>query len=425
MNAPSLLPSIDVDQRFADAMRAGRPEWLWFEVPEARWAEALATIETVLREMLTIGRSDDKLLDDFLALSIACYTSGTGPLLGSWIEQGRLTTTAANAEVLHIHLDHNRTRMARLTERASEAVDALSAGGATPIVMKGMHTAHHYFDEPGQRIASDIDLLLRPDELQAAAEILGGLGYEPQKGGFRQRSWARPGVADRPVTLTYVHRDDPWSIDLHEGVTRRLAGGSRVADLDALVPIIAPDPWRVSHSGGVFPPPFLLIHLLAHASFFFNSLTLQRQYEISLVIRHNGGREAFDWQAFIALCDHADLWPFLYPAMRCAECLSPNLIPDSIMMRARGASPRAVRKLVETHSPASIHQVGRWSWTEQYRWADGMLPRLRQLFAELGTPDHYLTSRETIQIWQRRIYRQFRRVIPKAKGQFPSKRDMP
>lgn len=417
MNTLSSLPNIDVGQRFEDATRAGHPDWLWFEVSEARWAEAVASIETVLREMLTVGRSDYKLFDDPVALSIACYTSGTGPLLGSWIEQGKLTTTVAAAEILRIHLDHNRARMARLTELASKAVDALAAGGANPIVMKGMHTAHHYFDEPGQRIASDIDLLLRPDELPAAAEILTALGYERKKGAFRQRSWAMPGIAERPVTLTYVHRDDPWSIDLHESVTRKLAGGSRMADIDALLPIVALEPWHASRNGVVFPPPLLLAHILMHASCSFESLTLQRQYEVSLVIRQNGGSEEFDWPAFTRLCDHANLWPFLYPALYCADHLSPNLIPHPILVRSRKAAPPTVRKLIETHSAASAHSVDRWSWTERYMWADGMLPRLRQFLDELGMRDH-LSFRELADMWRRRIRRQLGRVVANNQGGF-------
>jgi len=424
MKLPSFHPVINVERRFDEAVRAGRPEWLWFEVAELDWAKAVATIETVLRDVLALGRSDGKLIEDPTALSIACYTSGTGPLLGSWIEQGKLTTTSTNAEILGIHLEHNRARMARLTLRAAAAVDALSEGGANPIVMKGMHTAHHYFDEPGQRIASDIDLLIGPDQLPVAAEILAKLGYEPRKSGFRQRSWAMPEVATRPVTLTYVHRDDPWSIDLHESLTRKLAGGSHVIDIDSLIPTVALGKWHISPGGGVFPPPLLLAHLLVHAGCSFESLTLQRQYEIGLVIRGHGGRERFDWPAFTALCDHADLWSFLYPALRCAERLSPNLIPDPIMRRSRCAAPPLVQKLVESHSAASVHGVARWSWTERYMWADGMLARLRQLVGELGTQGH-LGRGEMAQLWQRRVYRQVRRVLPKGRNQFPFKRNAP
>lgn len=415
MNAAASLPVMDVERRFDEAVRAGRPEWLWFEVAEPDWARAVATIETALREVIALGRSDNALFNDPVALSIACYTSGTGPLLGSWIEQGKLTTTRANAEVLSIHLEHNRARMAQLTACTAEAVGALSDGGANPIVLKGMHTAHHYFDEPGQRIASDIDLLLHPDQLPIAAQILTNLGYEPKKGGFRQRSWAMPDVATQPITLTYVHRDDPWSIDLHNGVTRKLAGGVHMADIDALVPIVALDRWCVSRSGGVFPPPLLLAHLLVHAGFCFQGLTLQRQYEIVLVIR-NGDQEEFDWPAFTAHCDRADLWPFLYPALRCAELLSPGLIPDPIMLRSRNAAPPPVRKLVESHSAASIHGVARWSWTERYMWADGMLQCVRQFVNELGTQEH-VSPQEVVQLWRSRVYRLLRRLI---KGQGPS-----
>jgi hypothetical protein len=224
-----------------------------------------------------------------------------------------------------------------------------------------------------------------------------------------------PGIATRPITLTYVHRDDPWSIDLHESATRKLAGGSRMADIDMLVPNVTLDSWRVSRGGSVFPPPLLLIHILVHASCSFESLTLQRQYEIGLVIRKNGGCAAFDWPAFTALCDHAGLWPVLYPALLCAERLSPGLIPGSIMTRARKAAPPGVRNLIETHSAASVHRVGRWSWTERYMWADGMLPRIRQFLDELGTQDH-LNFREIANIWRRRAYRQLGRLAANGKG---------
>ena len=413
----SFLPVIDIERRFDEAVRAGRPEWLWFEVAEPDWAKAVATIETALRDVLALGRSDDALIDDPVALSIACYTSGTGPLLGSWVEQGKLTTTAANAGILGIHLEHNRARMARLSERAAIAVEALAKGGASPVMLKGMHTAHHYFDEPGQRIASDIDLLIGPGQLPVAAEILAKLGYQPGKSGFYQCSWTMPEAATRPLTLTFVHRDDPWSIDLHESVTRKLAGGSHIVDIGTLIPSVALEKWGISGAGGVFPPPLLLAHLLVHAGCSFESLTLQRQYEIALVIRKHGGRERFDWSAFTVLCDRAGLWPFLYPALCCAERLSPSLVPDPIMLRSRDAAPPMVQKLVESHSAASIHRAARWSWTERFMWADGMLPRLRQLVDELGVPGH-LNARELMQAWQRRIYRQLRHAALKARGLF-------
>lgn len=58
MNVPSSLPIIDVERRFDEAVRAGRPEWLWFEVAELGWVKAVATIETVLRGAFSLGRSD-------------------------------------------------------------------------------------------------------------------------------------------------------------------------------------------------------------------------------------------------------------------------------------------------------------------------------------------------------------------------------
>lgn len=424
MNAEALLPRIDVAQRFEEAVRAGRPEWLWMEVPEARWAAAAATIEIVLRDMLAHGHSRGRLLDDPVALSVACYTSGTGPLLGGWGERGKLTTTEANAAVLRLHLEHNRARMAGLSVRTSEAVDALSAAGAAPVVLKGMHTAHQYFDEPGARVSSDIDILLRPDELPIAAAVLTELGYVPGASAHRQRSWSRPDSADQPIALTYVHREDPWSIDLHERVSRKLAGGTLVADMDALVSSAGLDPWRVSAKGKVFPPPLLLAHLLMHASCSLESLTLQRQYEIGLVIQKSGGRDAFDWPAFITLCDRTDLWRFLYPALHCVARLSAGLLPDAILRRARDAALPAVRNYIESHSCASAHRVGRWSWTERYMWADGMLPLVRQFLDEFQPLGHQ-SLRAVMGMWRRRLYRQLGRLARQSPSMRRDRADAP
>ena len=48
------------------------------------------------------------------AIGVACYTSGVGPLLGFWLEQGGIAASPQVSAVLERHLRHNRLRMDRL-----------------------------------------------------------------------------------------------------------------------------------------------------------------------------------------------------------------------------------------------------------------------------------------------------------------------
>ncbi len=58
------------------------------------------------------------------------------------------------------------------------------------------------------------------------------------------------------------------------------------------------------------------MHLPIHTSCLESPTLQKRLYEIGLVIRGNGGSEAFDWPAFTELCDRADLHgPSSYPAL--------------------------------------------------------------------------------------------------------------
>src|SRR4051812_46554778 len=95
----------EVRRRFRWARRQGRPAWLWPQVRIEAWREALADIERAVRAALA-GQDAPALLDgDPAAISVAAYTSGTGPLLGLWAERGRLWTSPVVGSLLALHLD--------------------------------------------------------------------------------------------------------------------------------------------------------------------------------------------------------------------------------------------------------------------------------------------------------------------------------
>jgi hypothetical protein len=82
---------------------------------------------------------------------------------------------AAYVQVLH---DRNAIRNERLTVQLEEAVLALNSAGITPLLIKGaaMLAASSPSDR-ARRLMSDLDIIVRPDEIDAALRALAVIGY--------------------------------------------------------------------------------------------------------------------------------------------------------------------------------------------------------------------------------------------------------
>ncbi len=112
------IQSEEVRRRFAWARRQGRPAWLWPDVPIDAWRSAMDAIGTATAALLA-GDGGVRLEGEPEAIGLAGYTSGMGPLLGLWLEQGRLQASGAIAVTLGRHLTHNRLRAARMETAAT------------------------------------------------------------------------------------------------------------------------------------------------------------------------------------------------------------------------------------------------------------------------------------------------------------------
>src|SRR5580698_7227470 len=213
-----------VNERIDWERRRGQAGWLWPDVTTENWRAASRDIANAARKVLA-GRYDAALIcSDAPAMSVASYTSGMGPLLGYWIENGLLGASDAVGDALLLHLSENRQRMLGLSSVAQTVVGKLAEHRIRPLITKGMHTAFRYFPEPGTRSLSDIDIVVPMESMSAAESVFSNLGYDKI---FRMRSpyacdWVLPSVSSTPHTLMYVHRDDPWSLDVQGSLNRRL-----------------------------------------------------------------------------------------------------------------------------------------------------------------------------------------------------------
>jgi hypothetical protein len=382
------LPPGAVRARFAWAARQGQPMWLWPDLATEEWHRALLSIEQVLRATLT-GRQAIMTLDgDAEAISVACYTSGTGPLLGFWLERGMIAANPPVAAVLERHLRHNRLRMDRLTTETVALASALTSAGVGVTLLKGLHTLR-YFPEPGARPVSDIDLLVAEADQPLLAEIMRAFGYQPgliSRGPPPQQEWRRPEIPVEPRTLCFVHADDPWSVDVQASLNRRYAPGAPMIRLDDELAGASRTAWSAVPEADVLAQPLLLLQLAVHASCGFQSLTMVRLVELALIIRCDVAAGLLSWNAFLALAGRLEALGLIYPALRLCEMLVPGTIPAEILARCAALTPAAVRQVVDRLTPANAQRVVRYSIAEKFMWSGSWLGMARQLLSDVVPP---------------------------------------
>lgn len=90
-------------------------------------------------------------------------------------EQAELALQPALAE----SLEHARRKDALLQLVGEQARGALAAAGIRSAPLKGPLLGERIYGEPGRRLSGDIDLLVPPEQLTAAVEIVRELGYDP------------------------------------------------------------------------------------------------------------------------------------------------------------------------------------------------------------------------------------------------------
>ena len=372
----------EVRRRFLWARRQGRPAWLWPDMPIEAWRSALETIEQAIGAVLA-GEREVRLEGEPQAIGLAGYTSGTGPLLGLWLEQGRVRAGDPVVAVLARHLAHNRIRTRRMTAAATDAIGWLAAEGIQALVFKGAHTGSAYFPEAGARPASDIDLLVADEDAARAEAVLERHGLCCNARGLWESNWRQPEGRREPWSLDYTHAEDPWSIDLHRSLNISVGKGAPLAAFDLGSPMASPARWTVDARAGVLEQPLLLLHLATHAGAGWQNLTLLRQVELVLVIRQDLAAGRLSWDAFLALAARTGAAGYAYPALRLAEKLAPGTVPEAVLGLCAARAPRAVRRAVEPLTPASAQRIDRNSVGEHFMWAMGWTGRLHLLIRDL------------------------------------------
>jgi hypothetical protein len=375
------MPPEEILARLRRAAARGNPGWLWPDISVKRRRAATAQLADAVGRMMN---AETATLDgDAAAIGLAAYVSGTGPLLGWGLENSQVVASNEVAILLREHWRHNRDRAGRLRRACTAIVGALTSDGIKAVVLKGLHTESDYFPAQGVRPASDIDLLVEHDDRVAAERILWSRGLIPASRGRFESSWREANAPAQPASLYLVHRNDPWTIDLHHSLDIEPAPGAPIARLDIGQPMQTQRRWADRPAGYALDQPLLALHLAVHAGHGLHNLTLLRLVELILVIRRDADSGRLSWLDFAALAAAADAFGYAYPALAFAEQLAPGTIPPEILAASARAAPHRALGVVRRLTPATAQRIGRLSLAEHFMWTTGPRGWARQLSADL------------------------------------------
>lgn len=377
----------ELDRCRAWADRNGKYLWYWPDIAPAAWRRQLEELEQVVRDMLIRGTATLRRTADVRTLSLAAFTSGVGPLLGYWIEQGAVEADADSAALLALHLDQNRQRMDALAAEARRVVAALQSAGVGVTVLKGMDLAFSCYPDPGTRPVSDIDLMVEAGVAQArAAAVLAQSGFVMRSRNFKETTWVPPDAGE-VRSLLLVHAADPYTIDLHDTLSQHRPRGN-TPTLDHHFRDFRAPGYLHHPDAATLTQPVLLLYLASHIGIILRvNTSLVRLVDIVLVIRRDSAANRLDWDAFIDLGRRTKLLGLSVAGLTLAERLVPGTIPASVLAAAEKEAPHAVRRLLRDLAPADAQQLDHMSVREHYIWARGVTGVVNQLWADLLPPD--------------------------------------
>ena len=353
----------ELSRRIDRFTRTQDPSALWPGLAEHTRVAAAGEIERVTRAVLRgepYVRIDPDEKHDTYALAIAAHTTGMGPLLGRWVEDARISAPPAHRARLAWQLRHARRRAARMERDVLPALDAMLAHHIVPVVLKGFHTARAYFEEPGVRRMSDVDLLVAPDQTHRAESALQASDFRatgPRMTPYKQ-DWIGAGTEERVFSVEASDERTKWVIELHASLDRTYHPGA-VARLDSQRTRTIP--FEVCNRRLLaLAPPILLLALACHCSQELGSSRLLRLVEIIRVIRTERAPGRLDWDDLLDMLGRTGAARYAYPALALAEDLAPGTVDGRVLALGARESTWAARHTVRRLVPAggSIEELG-------------------------------------------------------------------
>ena len=215
----------------------------------------------------------------------------------------------------------NRERNRRLVVGLCDALRALNEVGIEPVLLKGMALWASRPDVAFDRILADVDLLVRPMDVELAIEVLKDAGFVLT---------ARYPGNDVHVVAELARPDDVGLIDLHQ----RPPGPPGIAEIDDMerhcVPVIV-DGLKAMRPVSAVQIFFLVLHDQLHdGDYWRGGFDLRHLMDIAEL---SAAREPVDWPLLERLCATMLVRNALEAELIAAERFAGASIPERFLAR--------------------------------------------------------------------------------------------
>jgi len=234
--------------------------------------------------------------------------------------------------------DSTRARHRRIAALLDALDQRARIAGIALMPLKGAVLCRLGLYAPGERPMADVDLLLDPRDLDAAARLLGELGHREAGATWKHRAFEPAGSSAR--SELGEHADNPIKIDLHLRILERLP--LEAHDFTALV---RPGKWEPGLNA--YPSlSALMLHVLAHTagSMVHRGVRLIQLEDIARIAR---GMTGDDWETLVQANGAARrLWWAAAPLLL-ARRYVPLEVPRAVLAGLAIDCPKLLRRAAE------------------------------------------------------------------------------
>ena len=225
-----------------------------------------------------------------------------------------------------------------LARELPSIVDVFSESGIAAMLLKGPVVAMLNYPSPGLRLFGDLDFLVRPDDLDRAAEALMKAGFQvPRNKQEKIRTRSEHDKTFPPLVRT-SRPGETTMLDLHWRLSEKFkSADARLWELAR--------PHKFGKSSVLVPSvEHRLYHVCLHTAqhdftrevWNGSYLTMQSICDIDAIIRSEGGN--FKWPEFYDVASFSRIERYCYGYFRLAEALLATPIPGEVVDRLRAAA---------------------------------------------------------------------------------------